>query len=39
MTMLGRIGIEGLRTVNIVMQDTPRDSAKHMTRCAVVAAR
>ena len=39
MTVLGRIGIEGLIIVNIVVQGAPRDSVWCMARCVAVAAR
>ena len=38
-TVLGKIGIQGLVNVNIAVQDTPRDSAQNVARCEVVAAR
>ena len=37
-TMLGRLGIKGLRTVSIAIQGTPRDSAQHMARCLEAVA-
>ena len=39
MTVVGRIGIEGLITVNSAVEGTPTDSAQHMARCGAVAAR